>query len=631
MAKGAAFEAAALAYLEGLFNRLGYTVTEARRQTSGTQNGFDIRIGFLYEGRVRQLYFECKDYTSPLSWDDIAVKIFQVHSSSHHPDGYIAISPHVNLSNGIINDVEKLQFTIQAPIRRWSPETGIKEFFSLNAAVYEEVYGEMPGRPDSDATLEKLRGIFKDMLRQKDELIRQPPMVYFPKELTLKIPRIDPGAVIGRDEELEEVRRLLFGVNNQVVVVNGMGGIGKTTLAQAYISKYIGEYAHIAWITQLTGDIAVDIASAKGLPENLLIATEGMNSEQLFHELLRRMKAIPDGPNLLVLDNAEGKLSALKDYLPGKPQWHLLVTSRHRIEGFYIKELDFLSHDNAVALFKKHCSLIKEDSLIAELVEEVDYHTLTIEILAKTAQRRRENIRNLRNAIKEDLQTNVYIDHKGEKIDRVFSYLSSIFNFSGLDEAQQWVMKQFACLPSEFLPYKLLVELVTPSEERLAIFPETCNKLVEQGWLLYDADADTYKMHVIVQEVARRRLSPVVQDVQGLMDSMITNLGLDQSKDNPVDKFKWIPFGYTLLNTLNLDTSPEIAGLQNNLALMLCELGDYTEAKDLLEKSVAWSEGNFGADNSITTTRYTNLAVILRLLGDYAGAKALLEKAIAWS
>jgi signal recognition particle GTPase len=65
------------------------------------------------------------------------------------------------------------------------------------------------------------------------------------KELTLRIPKIHLTEVIGREDELEDLHKLLFD-NKHVVVVNGLGGIGKTTLAQAYMSLYYDDYQHIA-------------------------------------------------------------------------------------------------------------------------------------------------------------------------------------------------------------------------------------------------------------------------------------------------------------------------------------------------------------------------------------------------
>ncbi|SEM66318.1 Tfp pilus assembly protein PilF [Chitinophaga rupis] len=630
MAKGIDFEEKALDYLRSLFEQLGFPVIEARQQRTGTQNGFDIRIGFLDDNRSeRNFYFECKDYKTEISWNAIAVKIQELHASSHRPDGYIALSPHVNFSNININILNKLSDTIQAPIKYWTPESNVKTYFSLDDVFFESVYGKKPEVKDDNKTSiqEKIRSIIIDMLRQKDKMAEKNTGISFPKELTLKIPRIHQDDIIGRTDELLELHNLLF-KNERVVVVNGIGGVGKTTLVQGYLSKYYKSYQHIVWISQLTKNIASDIINAEGLLENLSIVKQDKEVMQLFHEVLSKLRAIPHSPNLLIIDNADETLTALKDLLPGQPDWHVLVTSRELIKEFYPKELDFLSAENAIALFKKHCTHIKQDDQIAELVKVIDFHTLTIEILAKTAQLRRTDIQTLKRAIEEDLQSNVYIKHKGEKIDKVRSYLSSIFNLSRLNEEETWLMKQFSCLPAEFHSYAVLLELIDPGEDKKDRFPEILNRLLEQGWLLYNTETDAYKMHLIVKEVTVRQLLPVEEDVEGLMDKIIGNLRIDQNKDNPVDKFIWIPYGNTMLNNFQNDTGAKISGLQNNLALVLQELGDYAGAKALLEKAVRSDENNFGPDHPTTAVSYSNLALVLKDLGDYTKARALLEKVV---
>jgi tetratricopeptide (TPR) repeat protein len=628
MAKGIDFEIKALNYLRSLFEQLGFRVTEARQQNTGTQNGFDIRIGFLDEsGRERKLYFECKDYKTKISWDAIAIKIHELHASSHRPDGFIALSPHVDFSNININVVEKLSATIQSPIKYWTPETNVKEYFSLDEVFYKSIYKKKPGIEDDGKVRiqDMVRSIVRDMLRQRDEMAAKNTCVSFPKELTLKIPRIHQEDIIGRMDELNELHQLLFN-NERVVVVNGLGGIGKTTLAQGYVSKYYKDYRHIAWVPQLTNNIASDIINVEGLIESLAVDKQDKEVQQLFHEMLSKLKAIPDSPNLLIIDNADGTLTALKDLLPGQPHWHVLITSREQIEGFYPKVLDFLSAENAVALFKKHCTRIKKEDQIAELVKAVDYHTLTIEILAKTAHLRRSNIPELKRAIDEDLESNVYVNHKGEKIDKVRSYLSSIFNLSRLNDEETWLMKQFCCLPSEFHTYEVLLKLIDPGTGRL---PETLNRLLEQGWLLYNAETDAYKMHPVVKEVTVRQSLLAMEDVEGLMDKIIEDLTIDQNKGNPVDRFLWVPYGNAILNIFQHDTSEKIACLQNNLALVLLFLGDYAEARSLLERAVCWYEKNFDPDHPTIALCYSNLALALQDLGDYTAAQALLEKAVS--
>jgi hypothetical protein len=64
------------------------------------------------------------------------------------------------------------------------------------------------------------------------------------KELTLSLPRLHPDDIIGRADDLAELRRLLCD-EKRVVVMNGLGGIGKTTLAQVYVSAYYDDYQRV--------------------------------------------------------------------------------------------------------------------------------------------------------------------------------------------------------------------------------------------------------------------------------------------------------------------------------------------------------------------------------------------------
>ncbi|MFN8355413.1 MAG: tetratricopeptide repeat protein [Spirosomataceae bacterium] len=448
----------------------------------------------------------------------------------------------------------------------------------------------------------------------------------YPKELTLKIPKIHASEVIGRESEVEDLRKLLFD-NKHVVVVNGLGGIGKTTLAQAYLSKYYDDYQHIAWISQSSEALETDFVNADGLKETLRIDATGKDLPALFKEILLKLHALTDKPNLLLIDNAEASLTGFIDRLPHQPNWHLLVTSRENIERLHAKELGFLTADNALTLFKTHCTLIKDDEAIHDLLKIIDYHTLTIEILAKTAQKQRIPIAQLKTAIEADLKAPVFIKHKGDKIDKVRSYLSSIFDLSKLNTHEVWLMKQLAFLPAEFHSYELLVELLAPSEPQLETFAETLANLVAKGWLLLNGETDSYKIHRIIAEVTRKKLAIELDDLKNLVETVTKKLRIDQTKDNPIDKFVWIPYGNILTGYFEQEDDSTVSSLQNNLALVLKELGDYQEAKLLLEKATRSDEKNFGIDHPSTATRYSNLALVLKELGDYQEAKLLLEKA----
>ena len=54
--------------------------------------------------------------------------------------------------------------------------------------------------------------------------------------------------IIGREKDLENLRKTLL-TNKKTALINGMGGIGKTTLASVYLNEFYNEYDHIAWLT----------------------------------------------------------------------------------------------------------------------------------------------------------------------------------------------------------------------------------------------------------------------------------------------------------------------------------------------------------------------------------------------
>ena len=459
-----------------------------------------------------------------------------------------------------------------------------------------------------------------------DKIIYEKPTL--PKALTVNIPRTPRDRIVGRDAELNDLHQLLFD-NRKVVLVNGMGGIGKTTLAQTYVDQFWDDYKHIAWISQLSEDLINDFINAAKLLDNLNIQAAGKDAKDLFMSIVNELNKIDTHPNLLVIDNADASLAELADYLPHQPQWHILVTSRVAIENFDLLELDFLSSEEAVQLFLKYCT---HDEIapqeVEQLVLDVDLHTLTIEILAKTAQRQRIEIDRLRQAIKSNLKADVSVSHSKSKIERVTSYLSSIFSLSKLSEKEVWFLKQFTCLPATFLEYDLLKELIKPAESEQDNFSATLVDLTEKGWLLKTQKPNSYKMHLIIAEVVKQQKSIGLDDVRPLVGSITTKLDNDQSKDNPVDKFPWIPFGYSILNVFPESQNSIIALLQNSLAMALQDRGDYQKAKILLEKARRSAENIFGAEHPTTATISSNLAIVLRELGNFEAAKSILHEGL---
>ena len=450
-----------------------------------------------------------------------------------------------------------------------------------------------------------------------------------PKELTAQTPKLRQDQIIGRTEELNDLHNRLFN-NKQVLLVNGMGGIGKTTLAQVYLSKYYEEYHHIAWVSQHSEDIVSNFINTPGLLEVFKIQIDKKNPQQIFEELIINLKKIQVGPCLMIVDNATDHLAQYYDYLPGQPNWHILVTSREKIPFFDLKELDFLNEKTAIDLFNLHYTRENlNEEFLKKLVKRLDFHTLTIEILAKTAQEQRTSPEKLLNAIEEDLETGVFVRHNKTKIERITSYLNSIFKLGNLNKEEIRLLQNFALLPSEFHSYTLLVELITGGQKgQINNFPKLLSQLKAKGWLLYNITTDSYKIHRIISDIVCKTYELNPTKFKNLLNAITSKLMFDNSKDNIVDKFIWVPFGKSLLLKFNDFNSEDMNILQNNLALILQDMGDFKSSLFLLEKTKISTEEIFGFEHRKTALSYSNLAMVHKDLGQYIEAIDLLKRAI---
>ncbi len=158
--------------------------------------------------------------------------------------------------------------------------------------------------------------------------------------------------LVGRKRAIAQLQELVQ--TERLVTVVGLGGVGKSRLAQAVAQQAIHDFADGVWFVPLanieagasaTDRIALAIAAAIGF------AITDMHSPwtELIHHLAQKKL-------LLVLDNWEQLVSAAEEIfaqLLGHTQAHLLATSRVRlmVEGETIFGLEGLPAQEGHALF----------------------------------------------------------------------------------------------------------------------------------------------------------------------------------------------------------------------------------------------------------------------------------------
>jgi tetratricopeptide (TPR) repeat protein len=496
-----------------------------------------------------------------------------------------------------------------------------KDILDLN-----NVYEAFVQHPDN-AVLKAIAGLLDEQYPRKEKAPTRYLTPYAPVNAT---------DVIGREADLARLDEALT-TSHRAILVNGMGGIGKTTLAQYCITRSAHRYAHIAWLTLGAGSegrsplvqtVAGELMLSRelGLPDG-----EKMSPEERFAAVMQALTTLP-GPNLLVLDNFSGGDTRDMDRLPKAPHWQVLVTAREAVQGFTPVPLDFLLPADALLLFRRHCPTRFADADLKVYLEQIGYHTLTIEIVARGATRNHWSLDELRTALPQNRRMGVLTEHgKGLTIAEITDYLSSIFDLAKLSPVKQYLLRQLALLSEGFAPLEDLEALLDTGEAPASDLRGLLWDLGDDAWLLR-AETDgnpAYRLHPILQQVMVKQGLPDTEEVAALISNLTKLLDLDEAKDNPVDKFRWIGYGRSVTGCFADSTTEAISTLQNNLGLRLMEFGDYAGAKDLLEKAVAIDEANFGVAHLGTAVSYSNLGLVLKNLGDYVGAKLLLEKAMA--
>ncbi|MCO6491153.1 MAG: tetratricopeptide repeat protein, partial [Phaeodactylibacter sp.] len=456
------------------------------------------------------------------------------------------------------------------------------------------------------------------------------------KRLTT-IPPIDNKDVVGRAEDLETLRQRLQGAN-KVLLMNGIGGIGKTTLAKLYVNNYAEEYGRLLWVEQKEGlekDIAANAALLKALGiEN----ASGLDAGDIFNQAMLALQNFDDGLNLLVVDNATRSVRDVKGSLPHGPHWHVLLTSRQVVGAFELMELGRLGPTSAKALFRKHCSKPQEEEPLDAFLEKLERHTLSIELFAKILDThwQLESVEELgefldhKQVDEEILQTVVELEHAGGET-QLYRHLLSAFDLSGIAARPErlLVLQRMAALPPavEGYPVKDLIEWFGIEQEEATAFVNHLQELYKLGWLT-QPQKNYFGLHRLIGTIVSKAHPAGPEQLAPLVQAFADKLSIDQTKDNPIHKFRWAPFGLALLETLGAAELEEKSRLQNNLATVLQDLGDYQGARELLEKAMRSDEQNFGAEHPTTAVRYSNLATVLQDLGDYQGARELLEKAM---
>ena len=483
----------------------------------------------------------------------------------------------------------------------------------------------------------------------------------------------------GRGDELDRLDALLMldkpAAETQTIgraVVQGMGGVGKTSLAIEYAHRFRGLYAGVCWcpaetrtgLLNAVADLAVLLGAA---------TQEEADVEKAAKSGLRRL-AEQRATWLLVYDNAKSP-EEVAGLLPSAGV-RLLITSRFSDWSELADEvaLDVLPPPEAIALLQSRTG--RNDSAGAsELADALGRLPLALDHAAAFCKRTQ-------------MQFGDYAKEASSLIEaapRGASYPRSVaatFNLAIAEAVAQCqsaeaLMAYIAQCGPERIPMVLLDGAIKNEAERLNALAAVAElSLVKHDPFIDGTPAVT--VHRLVQAAARARsevhggASVANERLCARLSAVYPGRSFDDPTTWPVcaqlvphllkqsnwndnagsDAIRW-PFLFTqagrylqrrasykdaetlLRAALEIcekrlsPNHPEMTALSLNcLALLLREQGRLGEARSLLERAVEICEKALGPEHAQTGSSLSNLGLVLQVQGDLAGARRNYERAL---
>lgn len=448
---------------------------------------------------------------------------------------------------------------------------------------------------------------------------------HFAKKIN-HVPFYNHEQLIGRVDLLADIHSKFQSQQSHITVINGIGGIGKTTLALAYINNaaFTNQYQHIAWVD-----------STDNIRDSMLQELENSTTdfsynldktpEENFKLLLKSLRSM-EGDNLLVIDNANNS----KDLTKVKKQlkqlgWNILITSREQPAGYDFISVDELAPGDALALFYRYYKRREkvDEKIVRELLKKIDYHTLLIELLAKSATKNNQltverlfQIISTQHLNARDLQAGVHIEHKLDarsqlKEHQIYAYINSMFSFSRLDKISKRYLRFFSILPSKLEHPRDLCIFFQIKDQYREDFLKVLHQLSGKGWLI--TENGYYKAHPLIQTVVREQLKPNTINCQKIVQTFSDKFFVEVGK-NPLNKRAFIPYGESILNVLK-GKNTKLANLFDNFAKTLRYFGDYERAIKCALQGCVIREDILDRFDTDIWHSYVNISVIYRYMG----------------
>ncbi|MCL2249792.1 MAG: tetratricopeptide repeat protein [Oscillospiraceae bacterium] len=444
---------------------------------------------------------------------------------------------------------------------------------------------------------------------------------------------------IGREGDLKKIDDILN--SDTYVILEGIGGIGKSELAKRY-----------AWQFRERFDIVQFITYDKNLVTTIATSLRIRNFDETQYEQHYRKDEVLakifedkmtclqsyDKHTLLVIDNYNvSSDDNFHRFVSG--DYRVIFTSREKHSENAVDVLPLETVDDLWALFSEYYG--RTDALDAENLAAVTNmfklvlgHTMTVMLIAAAMKvsgiSAVEMLSRLRESFDPELGSTVAVNKEEIPTDlreqMMHNHILNLFDMSRLTKEQSYLMVNMSVVPYTGVERELLFEWVDAETEEL-------DKLIHLRWIEQDMDTDKISLHPVISDVANSRLCPDSVICAGLLEYFVS-LRYEFFKLPDGNERKTYVTAQKVVSDMGLackriiDEAGDTACLYTNFADMLAFIGDFKRNLEHCEKAVQCCEAALGDMHAYTAHMYERLADAYRLLGKYDNMLPWMLKAL---
>ena len=411
----------------------------------------------------------------------------------------------------------------------------------------------------------------RDYILVKNNRRRNAEIIY-PRILTAK-PPLPPEEYLCRKESSIIIEKLKD--SKKLVLVNGIGGIGKSTVCRKIFHELNEETIDrpLAWVVYNDKNLLDD------LKKQLFYPKDGKDWEKRFTQFLEQEI---DKDAIIFIDNlnvTEGE----EEYLTHLANARCNIVCTSRIEKFSHYEtvpIDYLNEEQCIELFYKYYKREYDKARIQNIVARAGRHTLVIEILGKIGEAERYSLKELEDKLVQDGFDLEGIASVENKDDTLIGHLCRTFNLEKLNDTQKEILYCMAVLPVQWIPFDLMRWLNLQNHHNF-------NYLIKYAWI--ERSESGYYMHPVIKEVVKRILSISNDSILRVLE----NIGKDISyKENPdIEKSKlYVSFAEAILDFLSGEKNKIISQVAYNISVIYGQFGELTKAIKYIDYTIEIEE-----------------------------------------